>query len=149
MATPPVIDLKGITKLYRLGSTVIQALAGVDLSVDNGEYVSIMGPSGCGKSTLLNILGLLDRPNGGSYFFDGTDIAGLVGQNCFVRIECLIESFGASIVKCQLKPVSIAEVRSYRANHIFKVLDGRIKVFFLGGNLCLKQNALQVVFVDL
>jgi putative ABC transport system ATP-binding protein len=75
MSTPPVIDLQGITKLYRLGSTVIQALAGVDMSVQAGEYVSIMGPSGSGKSTMMNIIGCLDTPTTGVYKLDGIDVA--------------------------------------------------------------------------
>lgn len=75
MTTPPVIDLRNISKLYRLGSTIIQALAGVDLKVENGEYVSIMGPSGSGKSTMMNIIGCLDTPTEGQYLLDGIDVA--------------------------------------------------------------------------
>jgi putative ABC transport system ATP-binding protein len=75
MAPPPVIDLQQISKLYRLGSTIIQALAGVDMTVQSGEYVSIMGPSGSGKSTLMNIIGCLDTPTQGCYRLDGIDVA--------------------------------------------------------------------------
>ena len=57
-----LIELKGITKTYRVGAYDVHALRGIDLNIDEGEYVSIMGPSGSGKSTLMNILGCLDTP---------------------------------------------------------------------------------------
>ena len=67
----PVIRLRGITKIYRVGVERINALDGVDLDVWPNEYVAIMGASGSGKSTLMNILGCLDRPTDGSYELDG------------------------------------------------------------------------------
>jgi len=67
------IELRGVTKMYRLGDVEVEALKGVDLSIASGEFLAVMGPSGSGKSTLLNILGLLDKPTGGSYVLDGTD----------------------------------------------------------------------------
>ena len=75
MSEVPVICLKDIKKRYRLGTTVIHALAGVDLDVFSGEYVSIMGPSGSGKSTMMNIIGCLDSPTEGHYWLDGIDVA--------------------------------------------------------------------------
>ncbi|MCD6502138.1 ABC transporter ATP-binding protein [bacterium] len=71
---PALIRLKGVKKVYKMGKTDVHALRGVDLSIDPLEYVAIMGPSGSGKSTILNILGMLDLPSEGSYFFDGTDV---------------------------------------------------------------------------
>lgn len=71
----PVIELKGLLKRYGVGDAEHHALDGVDLTIDPGEFITIMGPSGCGKTTLLNILGLLDRANGGEYFLDGRDVA--------------------------------------------------------------------------
>ena len=62
-----------LTKIFRTEEVETLALREVDIHVDKGEFVAIMGPSGCGKSTLLNILGLLDNPTGGSYFFDGEE----------------------------------------------------------------------------
>lgn len=68
-----MIQLSNIEKVYQTESIETLALNNVNLSVDKGEFVSIMGPSGCGKSTLLNIMGLLDMPSGGSVMIDGTN----------------------------------------------------------------------------
>jgi len=72
-----VIALTGIHRDYDIGGRPVRALRGVDLSLSDGDYVSIMGPSGSGKSTLLNILGCLDHPTEGSYRLDGREVAGL------------------------------------------------------------------------
>ena len=72
-----LIELSGIERSFRLGDTTVHALAGLDLRMDAGEYVAVMGPSGSGKSTLLNLLGLLDRPNAGSYRLQGRDVTTL------------------------------------------------------------------------
>ncbi|HOM13524.1 MAG TPA: ATP-binding cassette domain-containing protein, partial [Rubrivivax sp.] len=71
------IELSGIERVFRLGDSVVHALAGFDLRIDAGEYVAVMGASGSGKSTLLNLLGLLDRPNAGSYRLEGRDVTTL------------------------------------------------------------------------
>jgi putative ABC transport system ATP-binding protein len=70
----PVIELRKLTKQYGMGDAMRYALDGIDLTIDKGEFISIMGPSGCGKTTLLNILGLLDRSNDGEYMLDGTSV---------------------------------------------------------------------------
>ena len=72
-----LIELKDIERVFQLGDATVHALAGLDLRIDNGEYVAVMGPSGSGKSTLLNLLGLLDRPNAGSYLLEGRDVTTL------------------------------------------------------------------------
>jgi len=70
----PLLDLKEITKGYKLGETVVRALRGLDLSIEEGEIVAIMGPSGSGKSTLMHIIGALDTPSNGTAFLDGQDL---------------------------------------------------------------------------
>jgi len=72
-----VADLRGVEKCYYKsdGSVMVRALAGIDLKIRRGEYLSIMGPSGSGKSTLMNVLGCLDRPTAGQYILDGRDVA--------------------------------------------------------------------------
>ena len=70
----PLIALSGITKTYGQGAAAFQALKGVDLTIEAGEFVAIMGPSGSGKSTAMNILGCLDTPTSGSYLFQGFNL---------------------------------------------------------------------------
>jgi putative ABC transport system ATP-binding protein len=72
-----MIDVRDITKTYRLGSVEVPALCGVSFQISRGEVVSIMGASGSGKSTLMNILGCLDLPTSGEYFLSGENIAGM------------------------------------------------------------------------
>ena len=72
-----LVSAIAVTKEYRLGRTVVSALKGITLEVDRGEFLALCGPSGSGKSTLLNIMGCLDRPTAGEYWFDGTDVATL------------------------------------------------------------------------
>ena len=74
---PPVIELRGLTKKYGLGDAEHNALDAIDLTIEKGEFITIMGPSGCGKTTLLNILGLLDRSDDGEYLLDGKSIENL------------------------------------------------------------------------
>lgn len=71
------IVITDIVKTYLMGDTEVKALAGVSLTIEEGEFTSIMGPSGSGKSTLMNILGCLDRPTSGSYKLDGAEVATL------------------------------------------------------------------------
>jgi len=74
---PPLIELRQVTKVYGRGSAEMQALRGVDLQIRQGEFVAVMGPSGSGKSTAMNILGCLDNPTTGSYWFKGVEVGGL------------------------------------------------------------------------
>jgi putative ABC transport system ATP-binding protein len=73
----PIIEVRGVTKVYHVGVEVIHALRGVDLAVHAGEMVAIMGSSGSGKSTLMNTLGCLDRPTAGTYHLGGREVSGL------------------------------------------------------------------------
>jgi putative ABC transport system ATP-binding protein len=81
-----LIELADVRKIYRTGSISVSALAGITLSIDEGEYVAVMGPSGSGKSTLMHILGCLDVPTSGSYHLAGEDVGTMSeGQLADVR----------------------------------------------------------------
>ncbi|HUX29530.1 MAG TPA: ABC transporter ATP-binding protein [Thiobacillus sp.] len=73
----PLIRLRGITKVYGTGGTAFQALKGVNLDIEKGDFVAIMGPSGSGKSTAMNMLGCLDTPTTGTYEFEGVQVQSL------------------------------------------------------------------------
>lgn len=73
----PVIEVRELKKVYRMGEHVVFALNGVSFKIGAGEFVSIMGPSGSGKSTMMNMLGALDSPSEGTYLLDGTDVSQL------------------------------------------------------------------------
>ncbi len=72
-----IIYLEDIQKIYRMGTEYVYALRGLTIGVHMNEYIAIMGPSGSGKSTLMNIIGCLDTPTTGNYYFDGVNVAGL------------------------------------------------------------------------
>ena len=90
-----LIRLDGIERVFHLGDSSVHALDRLDVSIEPGEYVAIMGPSGSGKSTLLNLLGLLDRPDSGTYHLEGRDVT-------------------------TLSPDEQAEVRSHRIGFVFQ-----------------------------
>jgi len=72
-----LIELRSVTKVYGTGQAEMQALRGIDLTIERGDFVAVMGPSGSGKSTCMNVLGCLDTPTAGSYLFDGIDVGTL------------------------------------------------------------------------
>lgn len=72
-----IIDISSLKKDYYVGEVTVHALRGVDLKINQGEFVAIMGASGSGKSTMLNIIGCLDRPTAGTYILDGVNVAGM------------------------------------------------------------------------
>lgn len=76
----PIVEFRGVEKIYGSGESEVRALAGVDLRIDAGEFVSIMGSSGSGKSTAMNVIGCLDIPTGGEYLFRGVNV-GQLDQN--------------------------------------------------------------------
>lgn len=75
-----MIKLEGLTKSYAMGKNELQVLKGINLEVAKGELVAVMGPSGSGKTTLLNLLGCLDKPTSGKYFFEGREVSSLSGN---------------------------------------------------------------------
>ncbi len=97
MSTTPVIEIRDAIKRYGYGETSIYALAGVNLLIEQGEYVAIMGPSGSGKSTLMNMIGALDALTSGEYFLDGINITSLSENALAVvrgrRIGFVFQSF--------------------------------------------------------
>jgi putative ABC transport system ATP-binding protein len=81
-----MIRLKGVSKIYRMGSEQVAALRNVDLEIRDGEFLAIMGPSGSGKSTLMNIIGCLDRPTTGHYLLDGISV-GRLGDTQLAKVR--------------------------------------------------------------
>ncbi len=76
-----LIELRGVRKIYEVGTELVRALDGVDLDVERGEYIAIMGSSGSGKSTLMNLLGCLDTPSEGSYHLNGKAVEGMSDED--------------------------------------------------------------------
>lgn len=82
----PLLEFRGLTKVYGTGQAAVTALRGIDFIVRKGEFVAVMGPSGSGKSTCMNILGCLDSPTSGEYLFRGVNVAGLTkSQRALLR----------------------------------------------------------------
>ncbi len=77
LSSKPLIVLNDVQKHYVMGTTVVRALAGVNITIRHGDFWAIMGPSGSGKSTMLNLLGCLDRPTNGTYILNGNDVGSM------------------------------------------------------------------------
>ena len=92
-----VIEVKNITKVYKMGEVEVHALRGVTFTIERGEVVSIMGPSGSGKSTLMNMLGCLDRPTDGEYYLDGELVSSLTDDQLAIirnkKVGFVFQSF--------------------------------------------------------
>jgi putative ABC transport system ATP-binding protein len=92
-----VIEIRDVTKVYKMGEVEVRALAGVSFNIKDGEVVSIMGPSGSGKSTLMNTLGCLDRPTSGEYHLDGELVSSLTDDQLAVirnrKVGFVFQSF--------------------------------------------------------
>lgn len=97
MSNKPLVELTNICKYYSSGEAQVRALDGIDLTIHQGELLSILGPSGSGKSTLMNILGCLDKPTNGEYQLDGKDVAQLSANELAAirnqRIGFVFQSF--------------------------------------------------------
>ncbi len=97
----PLIEMKQISKDYHLGETVVHALRGIDLSIDQGEFVAIWGPSGSGKTTLLNLIGAVDEPTEGSLAIAGKEVRSLSDNR---RSELRCETHRLHIPGLQPRP---------------------------------------------
>jgi putative ABC transport system ATP-binding protein len=144
-----MLKVEQLSKIYRTSEVETQALQEVSFDIGKGEFVAIMGPSGCGKSTLLNVLGLLDNPDAGSYWFDGKNLAGLpereltdmrrrsmgfIFQNfnliddltveANVEVGLLYRGVGAAHRRKRVKEALEKVGLSHRARHLPKQLSG-------------------------
>ena len=116
----PVIEIHGLARTFHVGHVDVPALRGVDLTVQRGEFVAIMGSSGSGKSTMMAILGCLDRPTSGQYFFEGIDVAGLAEPDlASIRSEKLgfvFQSFNLLARTSAIENVELPLI--YAASHL-------------------------------
>jgi putative ABC transport system ATP-binding protein len=127
----PLIEIEAVTKVYRMGSVEVHALKGVDLRVEEGEFVAIMGASGSGKTTLMNVIGCLDLPTSGQYLLDGVDVRGLNDNQLAairnLKIGFVFQSFNliprSSAVHNVEMPLIYAGVSSGRRERALAALD--------------------------
>ncbi|HEX9459965.1 MAG TPA: ABC transporter ATP-binding protein [Thermoanaerobaculia bacterium] len=131
-ATKALIQLDDISKTYDSGENAVQALRGVDVAIEKGEFVAIIGPSGSGKSTLMHILGCLDTPTTGKYWLDGEDVAEMTARALArvrnQKIGFVFQTFNllprASILKNVELPLLYAGIgREERREGAFKALQ--------------------------
>ena len=119
-----LIALQAITKSYRTGDVITPVLHGIDLHAARGEYLALMGPSGSGKSTLMNLLGLLDRADGGRYELDGRDVTALsASEHAQVRnrtIGFIFQSFNLLKRMTVLENVALPLIYAGRSRGVAK-----------------------------
>lgn len=138
-----LIQMKGIVKSYGKATCKTEVLKNIDCTIDKGEFVCILGKSGCGKTTLLNIMGLLDKADGGKYFFEGKDVAMFSSKHVAEirnkKIGFIFQSFHLlddySILDNVILPMGYAGIgRKERVKHAMKLLeqigmDHRVKYY--------------------
>jgi len=126
-----VIEVRDLTKVYKMGEVEVHALRGVSFDIQRGEVLSIMGPSGSGKSTLMNMLGCLDRPTGGEYYLDGELVSSLKDDQLAVirnkKVGFVFQSFNllsrvSSLANVEL-PLRYAGVTSGRRSLARQALE--------------------------
>jgi putative ABC transport system ATP-binding protein len=126
-----LIELKDIVKNYDNGGVITRVLHGVSLSVDHGEFVAIMGPSGSGKSTLMHIVGFLDRPTSGQYFFEDKETSDLSDEELAYirndRIGFVFQSFNllprTSVLENVMLPLVYSKIKTGHKNRAKEALD--------------------------
>jgi putative ABC transport system ATP-binding protein len=127
-----VLEVRDLTKHYRMGSETVRALDGVSLTIRRGELVAVMGPSGSGKSTLLNILGCLDLPTSGQYYLAGQDVAKLsqsaLAQVRGRRIGFIFQTFELLARATALKNVQLPLLYTRAKNRKQRALDSLQRV---------------------
>jgi len=110
-SSEPIIRLVGLSRQYRMGPTLVSAVAGIDLEIARGESVALVGPSGSGKSTLLNLIGGLDRPSSGEIWVDGENIARASAKRLVEhrrkRIGFVFQSFNLLAYRSALENVEV------------------------------------------
>ncbi len=111
----PIIATQGLKKIYHVGKVEVAALRGVDLVIQEGEFVAVVGPSGCGKSTLLHILGGLTPPSGGTVLVDGNDFSALTDSD---RTRFRRHKIGFVFQRFNLLPTLTARQNIALAQHI-------------------------------
>jgi putative ABC transport system ATP-binding protein len=132
MVSKSVISLRGITRDFQLGAQTVHVLKGIDLDIQQGEYVALMGPSGSGKSTLMNLLGCLDTPTAGSYHLAGRDVSRMVDNDLAAvrnkEIGFVFQTFNLIPRQTALQNVALPmvyagaskEVRTERAEEVLR-----------------------------
>jgi putative ABC transport system ATP-binding protein len=142
----PIIQVRGLTKVYRVGEVDVHALRGVDLDVGRGEFVAIVGASGSGKSTLFHILGGLTPPTAGTVRIDGKDLGGMTNQQ---RTELRKGTVGFVFQKYNLLPtlsaednIKIVEYIGGRSTTFTPGFEDVLKLLGIGDRLKHKPRAL-------
>src|SRR5438876_8157838 len=109
-----VVKLIDVHKTYRSGEVEVQAVRGVSLEIQRGEFVALMGASGSGKSTLMNLLGCLDRPTRGQYLLDNTDVSHLIAISWPISATVNSGLFSKALISCRVLPR--AKTSSFRCS---------------------------------